>query len=188
MEYLKYHERERQKHKARAVLNDPEANLFKKSRALLLVIEAHYWRAREHLEAWSKSAQRRVHGKRYCPGYQLDIDVYTRHWLFTNGDSEDQEVVTYLREQCGYYPEPSRFLPKGRTSYTMTATGKFPKRCRFVQIYPRGKKRRRRHYVTCLGCGNGARKWKHVQHRRNCPSHFLRMVEESHKRFGKDGG
>jgi len=43
-----------------------------------------------------------------------------------------------------------------------------------------------RHYVTCEGCGNGARKWKHVQHRRSCPTHFVRMCEEAKKMYGKE--
>jgi len=45
-----------------------------------------------------------------------------------------------------------------------------------------------RHYVTCTSCGNGARKWKHVKHRRSCPTHFVKMVEDSERtyRSGKE--
>jgi hypothetical protein len=116
---MNYHEREQQKTEAWRLLGDPETSLMTKAQALLRVIEAHYWEAREHLEARPISEQRRIHGKRYCPGYQLDIDVYARHWLHANGDSMPPEVIETVREHWYYKPEPSRFLAKGQTSYAI---------------------------------------------------------------------
>ena len=116
---MDYHEREQQKTEAWLLLCSADASLTIKAQALLNVIEAHYWRAREHLEARPKTEQRRIHGKRYGPGYQLDIDVYTRHWLHANGDRITPEVIDAVREQWHYEPEPCRFLAKGQTSYAI---------------------------------------------------------------------
>lgn len=116
---MDYHAREQQKTEAWQLLAAEGISLTIKAQALLRVIDAHYWRAREHLEARPKSEQRRIHGKRYCPGYQLDIDVYTRHWLHANGDRIAPEVVEAVREQWYYEPEQSRFLAKGQTSYAI---------------------------------------------------------------------
>lgn len=127
---MDYHEREQQKAEAWRLLAAEETSLTIKAQALLRVIDAHYWRAREHLEARPRAEQRRIHGKRYCPGYQLDIDVYTRHWLHANGDRIAPEVVECVREQWYYEPEPSRFLAKGQTSYTIpNALGTPPAAC-----------------------------------------------------------
>lgn len=90
---MDYYEREKRKAEAWKLLSAEDTSLTIKARALLLLIEAHYWRAREHLEARPKAEQRRIHGKRYCRGYELDIDVYTRHWLHANGDRMPPEVV-----------------------------------------------------------------------------------------------
>jgi hypothetical protein len=114
-----YQEREQQKAEAWRLLEAEETSMTIKAQALLRVIDAHYWRAREHLEARPRSEQRRIHGKRYSPGYQLDIDVYTRHWLHANGDRIPSGVVECVREQWHYEPEPSRFLAKGQTSYAI---------------------------------------------------------------------
>lgn len=53
---------------------------------------------------------------------------------------------------------------------------------RYVQYY--GRPNRRKHYITCLGCGNGARKWKWVQHRRKCEWHLLKMISDSERLYG----
>lgn len=113
-----YHERERQKAEAWPIVRDVEAPLPRRAWALLQVIDAHYQRAFEGLESLPKVQQRQIHGKRYTPGYQLDIDVYTRHWLYANGDAVSPEVVDAVREIYHYEPEQSKFLPKGQTSYS----------------------------------------------------------------------
>ena len=115
---MDYHEREKRKAEAWKLLSAEDTSLTIKAQALLLLIEAHYWRAREHLEARPKAEQRRIHGKRYCRGYELDIDVYTRHWLHANGDRMPPEVVQCVRDQWYYEPEQSPFLAKNQTSYS----------------------------------------------------------------------
>jgi len=115
---MDYHEREKRKAEAWKLLSAEDTNLTIKAQALLLLIDAHYWRAREHLEAMPKADQRRIHGKRYCRGYELDIDVYTRHWLHANGDRMPPEVVQCVQDQWYYKPEQSPFLAKGQTSYS----------------------------------------------------------------------
>jgi hypothetical protein len=46
-------------------------------------------------------------------------------------------------------------------------------------------KRGMKYYTTCVGCGNGARKRKYIQHRRSCQTHFVKMCEASEKAFQK---
>lgn len=116
---MDYHERERQKTEAWQLLAAENTSLTIKAQALLRVIDAHYWRAREHLEARPRTEQRRIHGKRYSPGYQLEIDVYTRHWLHANADRIAPDVIETVREQWHYEPEQSPFLAKGQTSYAI---------------------------------------------------------------------
>lgn len=94
----------------------------KKAWALLHVIEAHYWRAREALEALPTAKQKKIHGKRYSKGYELDLDVYTRHWLWSNKDVEALknrgcDFVDLLKESFGYEPERSAFMPTGCSDY-----------------------------------------------------------------------
>lgn len=119
---MNYHEREQQKAEAWQLLESAEESLETKARALLLVIDAHYWRAREHLEALPMAKQRRIHGKRYCSGYELSVDVYTRHWLHANGNRIAPEVMQAVREQWYYEPEASKFLEQGKTIYATSDT------------------------------------------------------------------
>lgn len=95
------------------------ANTWEQGVALLRWIDECYWDARKHFEAMPKAVQKRIHGKRYSPGYEMDIDVYTRHWLAANGDKLAPGVLDYVREHFGYEPEPSRFLGKGQTIYAL---------------------------------------------------------------------
>ena len=119
-EIMEYAEREAMKHKAWKVINSKDANIHAKAWGVLKVIEAHYWRAREDLESMPKAAQRRIHGKRYCPGYHLDIDVYTRHWLVANKSIPiSYEVIQHVKSEFGYDPEESKFLHPGQTSYRL---------------------------------------------------------------------
>lgn len=116
---MEYKELEQQKAEAWRLLGDVGASQTIKAQALLRVIEAHYLRARDHLESLPKSEQRRIHGRRYYHRYRLDIDVYTRHWLYANGHIISQEVVDAVRREWGYEPESSPFLAKGKTSYAI---------------------------------------------------------------------
>ena len=116
---MDYAAREQQKAEARKILNEETASLARKANALIGLIDAYYWRAREHLESLPKAEQRRIHGKRYCRGYQLDIDIYTRHWLYANGNQFAPDVIEAVQELWCYEPEESRFLHKGKTTYSL---------------------------------------------------------------------
>jgi hypothetical protein len=118
---LDFKARETLKSEAWSVIGGDASNIDK-AWALLYVIEAHYWRAKQILEALPVVKQRRVHGKRYSKGYELDIDVYTRHWLWSNKDADALKnkscnLVELLKEFFGYEPEQSKFLPVGHTIY-----------------------------------------------------------------------
>ncbi len=116
--YPTYEQREAMKEQAWPIVGDPARPIFTRAAAALRVIEAHYWRARESLEARPKSFQRRVHGKRYSREYLLDLDVYIRHWLHANGERLlSQEVRAGILKEFGYAPEKSRFLAAGKSMY-----------------------------------------------------------------------
>jgi len=126
---MQYAEREALKTKAWKAINSKETEISEKAWGMLAIIEAHYWRAREDLEAMPKTAQRRIHGKRYLPGYQLDIDVYTRHWLASNTCLTSNtcipipsEVIEHVKTKGYYTPEKSKFLQPGQTSYRIIQT------------------------------------------------------------------
>ena len=98
------------------------ADTWTQASAVLRWIDECYWDARKHFEAMPKSVQKRIHGKRYCLGYELDIDVYTRHWLAANSDKLAPGMLDFVREHFGYKPESSRFLEKGQTIYALPKT------------------------------------------------------------------
>lgn len=86
------------------------------------VISSHYWRAREAIEnnRKCKSLLRKIRGKNYYPGYQLDIEHYVSHWLGANGDRRDLfpiEVVRSLEEEFYFKAEKNKYLPSGMTNY-----------------------------------------------------------------------
>jgi hypothetical protein len=86
---------------------------------VLMIIDAHYHGQVEVLECDPK---RRSHtkmavGRKYYPGYELDIDHYTRHWLHSMGHLIDGDVLFFLQEFMGYYAEKSKYLEKGHTVY-----------------------------------------------------------------------
>lgn len=117
--------RETLKSRAWDVLCDNGAALDAKAVALAWLIEAHYWRAKGALETMPLRAQRKVHGARYHKGYELDIDVYSRHWLasvvpsLVESTALTADVVARFSEIYGYKPELSPFLPHGHTMYQL---------------------------------------------------------------------
>ena len=120
---LKYEDRETLKNEAWAVMAS-DASPYAKANALLHIIEAHYWRARESLDLMPSKIRRCVHGKRYSRGYELDLDVYTRHWLWANSDSvaikgRGCDLPALLDQHFGYQPEENKFMPKGCTDYAL---------------------------------------------------------------------
>jgi hypothetical protein len=112
-----YLDRERLKEEAWAMVASDEP-LHARASALMLVIQAHHWRAIEHLEGCSKQFQRQVQGKRYRPGCRLDFDLYVRNWLWASGpSSQEQDVLRYVVDEMGYQPERNRFMPHGASYY-----------------------------------------------------------------------
>lgn len=82
--------------------------------------EAHYWRAKDALFNASAAFRKKVHGKRYQRSYQLEIDTYTRHWLWAIGCElikDDQEALEYIMKELRYKPEECKYLPKGMSMY-----------------------------------------------------------------------
>ena len=123
MEYL---EREELKREAWRQYASKTTSTYQKAYAILEIIRAHYWRAREGLEARTVTKQKIIHGKRYCKGYQLDIDVYTKHWLFANGEKlVSKDVLNCIKDSFGYEPVKSKYLPPGFTSYVLPSEAEF---------------------------------------------------------------
>lgn len=116
---MNYQEREAAKSEALDVLHDPEATTHKKAwYALHKLIAAHYWRAKEDVDRAKAPFRRRVHGHRYSPLYELDIDVYTRHWLWSNADTLlPPGVAQEIAAHWYYEPEEHKMLPKGMSMY-----------------------------------------------------------------------
>jgi len=120
-DYPSYADRETLKHEAWTMFGRAETP-FGKCSAILIVIEMHYWRAREGLEAATKAIQRKIHGKRYSPHYELNIDVYTRHWLAANGDRIcGPELLAEIEDSFGYTKERSKFMTDGSSDYRVAA-------------------------------------------------------------------
>lgn len=119
---MDYYEREEMKAEAWECIRSEYTSIEEKAYALFRIIEAHYWRAKEQLADMPASFRRRVHGKRYSKSYELEIDIYTRHWLAANKNMPvGNDVIEYLINELGYKPEPSKFLPIGATSYRYPA-------------------------------------------------------------------
>lgn len=115
---LPYDERENLKRVAWEAFHKSE-NEFGKASALLGVIEAHYWREREYLDfdRYKRKHLKMAVQKKYFPGYELDIDHYTLHWLHSMRHLVPKEVLFALKKQWGYEPVQSKYLPDGCTSY-----------------------------------------------------------------------
>tara|TARA_R110002126_G_scaffold240782_1_gene384362 strand:+ start:168 stop:668 length:501 start_codon:yes stop_codon:yes gene_type:complete len=87
------------------------------------VIWSHYWRCREDLEKSKRYCTnvRRIVGKQYFKGYRLEIDHYTRNWLYANGNRLlIPEVMKSLDEFHCYRPEKNKLMPHGMTYYTLS--------------------------------------------------------------------
>lgn len=115
---MNYQEREDAKKIAWAVLIRPDVSPREKAFHALKLIEAHYWRAREAVEGMPAPMRRKVHGRRYSRFYELDIDVYTRHWLWANGEKcLPASVLEVLKDDWFYEPEQHKMLGKGCSTY-----------------------------------------------------------------------
>jgi len=120
--YWTHSEQETAKEQAWLVVGDKENPIHQRASALLRVIEAHYWHARQALEAQPKEFLRKVLGKRYTTGIQIEIDWYTSNWLASMEGlrpfHEIAEETKYIIEEFGYKPERHRFMKPGNTTYT----------------------------------------------------------------------
>jgi hypothetical protein len=116
---IEHREREAMKLEASRIVHDPHVGAPGRAQALLLWSEAHYWRAREHLDAQPPSFLSKVLGRKLPRGYELDIDVYTRHWLAAVAPSIPgaADLVDVIGKQYGYRPERCAYLPPGRSMY-----------------------------------------------------------------------
>ena len=116
---MNYNEQEAAKQEAWAVLRDPGATVYKKAwYALHKLCTPHYWRARQALEKEKAPFLRKVHGNRYSRYYELDIDVYTGHWLFANASLLfPAEVLDAIATYFSYTPQEHKLMQKGMTMY-----------------------------------------------------------------------
>lgn len=109
---MEYEERERLKEEGWKLFSESKTSHGKAGAIMRFVVLAHYYRAVENLK---KSQIKKIVGKKYVPGYELDIDDYSRHWLFSMKDHFQSDVFEALCEW--YEPEECKFLPKGCTCY-----------------------------------------------------------------------
>lgn len=126
--YPSYSEREEQKDKGWGLLSSIDLSYLQKAHAVLhTVIWAHYWRARIDIE---NSKQREnylemIRGENFYPGYILDIEHYTSHWLASNGlRLLCPEIVKAIKDDFYLEPKESEYLPQGMTMYQFGKTNK----------------------------------------------------------------
>lgn len=115
---LDYYEREKLKQEGWNHISDenpPHQNAYY---FLHKISKAHYFRAREALEVRPdyRKFLRKIVGKKYSPGYELDIDHYTQHWLHANKHLMNEATFQYFTDWF-YSPKESKYLPKGHTEY-----------------------------------------------------------------------
>lgn len=117
-EIMSYEKREELKTKGWDLFTDA-ITLSGKALGLLYVIESHYWRQREELDHDSKkkSRLRKLLPTKYSPGYELDIDHYTRHWLHSMRHLVPEDMQKNLTEEMGYNPIATKYLPDGHSLY-----------------------------------------------------------------------
>jgi hypothetical protein len=117
---IPYNEREKFKSEAWAIYNDEKVDIPGKALAILRVSEMHYHRMIEDL---SVEMQRLVIGSK-PPGYILELDTYTNHWLAANHQLFTPEVGQYILDEFHYKPERCKYMPSGRSSYSTAHVGK----------------------------------------------------------------
>lgn len=116
---MEYQEREKVKNEAWELFSKASTDAHKANILLHGVITPHYWRARENLEARKnlKSLLKKIFPKKYFPGYEMDIDHYTEHWLFAQKNAPFMTEGIF-EQLCKFYdPKESKYLPAGCTEY-----------------------------------------------------------------------
>lgn len=122
---LDYEKREYLKDMARALISRyRQLENYRACAFYLLhgIITSHYWRAREHIEnsKTPKKLLKYIRGKKYYANYELDIDHYTCHWLWANGEREElfpKESIELIKKEWYYKSEKNKYLPKGMSIY-----------------------------------------------------------------------
>lgn len=108
-------ERKRKGWKALKILKCPEekANIFLKD-----IIFSYYYLAVKYLEKNQlyKTFLRKIAAKDYFPGYELDYNLYVRHWLHANDHLMDKETYQFFISKIAK-PLKSIYLPYGHTIY-----------------------------------------------------------------------
>lgn len=84
------------------------------------VIWAKYWSARIIME---NSGRNRdflsfIMGRRVSEEYKLDIDVYTKHWLYAHIDDVGADILSAIHDIYGYAPVRSKYLLDGADFYS----------------------------------------------------------------------
>lgn len=125
IEFPTYEQREKSKDLCWKIIGflREEGEYFRASVFLLNgVIKSHYWRAREQFLS-NKTLLRKVVGKSYSPGYELEFDFYIQNWLYSNHDilplnnEFGQRVIKEFENLYHYKKIPNKYLPKGCTTY-----------------------------------------------------------------------
>jgi len=116
---MDFQEQEQAKSEAWPIIRG-DFSLDLKAQALERIITAHYWRAVTQFHALPATAKRKIEGKFYCgKNSTFGIDRYTRHWLAANSNIVHPDILRRFTSLYGYEAEPSRYLPKGCTSYRL---------------------------------------------------------------------
>jgi len=118
-EYPTYREREESKNKGWELYKKTEDINKKASILLHYIINSHYWRARKLLEDSPKTQTllSKIRGKKYYPGYTLDIDHYVKNWIASNGDRLLSPDVLDVLEEMSYPKEKCKYMPDGNSIY-----------------------------------------------------------------------
>lgn len=114
-----HHEREKMKSEAWSKICSKESSDREKAFNILKLIEAHYWRAREHFDMMGAKFKKKVLGENYVPRCKntLEIDAYTKNWLWSNKHGFNEKIIDLIKEEWGYEPIKSDYMNKGHTSY-----------------------------------------------------------------------
>lgn len=116
---MDYEEREKLKKEGWEKFSDCKTPSGKTQVLMHYIITAHYWRAREFIESRKDYAKclKKIRGRKYYKGYQLDIDHYTENWLFANKGQEFMKDGVLESCKTWYEPKKSKYLPKGMSIY-----------------------------------------------------------------------
>lgn len=117
--YPTYQEREDAKRVGWKKIEETQDAVIKAYVFMHYIVWSHYWRAREAIESSPKpkSFLRKIRGSKYYKHYTLDIDHYTKHWMWANSKLLSEDVLLAIEDRFGYEPEENKLLPEGHTNY-----------------------------------------------------------------------